>query len=129
MKKVIINYSGHPLSQDAKGALDRRYDVIVQPDPIIFDFAADANSQLESIAKRTLHDVDANSTLTIIPPGQPTLAILLISYLHGLLGHFPNLCYLELSKDGMYLPKSEYEFVTQNSRAAGRLFRTRHFKL
>jgi hypothetical protein len=128
MKKVIINYSGHPLSQDAKEALGRRYDLVVQPDPIIFDFSADANSQLESVAKKTLYDVDADSVLTIIPPGQPTLAILLISYLHGLLGHFPNLCYLELGQDGMYLPKSEYEYVTQNSRTAGRLFRTRHYK-
>jgi len=128
MKKILVNYSGHPLSQNAKNALVKKYDVIYESDAIFFDFSADANIQLENIAKNTLHDVNADSTLTIIPPGQPTLAILLISYIHGLLGHFPNLCYLELGQNGMYLPKSEYEFVTQNTRTAGRLFRTTHYR-
>ena len=127
MRRIIVNYSGHLLSKEASVSLGSAFDEIIQPDPFHFDFTADANEQLGVIVARTLESLDSESVLTIIPPGQSTLAILLVSFIHGLIGHFPRLCYLELNESGMYMPLTEFHISTQNVRTAGRFFRMKKF--
>lgn len=127
MKHVVINFSGHPLSSEARKILEAKFDCVLQPEPFLFDFRQDANAQLKQICANALQELDRDTALTIIPPGQSTLAILLVSYLHGVVGHFPRICYLELGDQGLYLPLAEYEINPQNTRSAGRVFRMQHF--
>lgn len=123
MRSIVANFSGHPLSTQARLALESQFDAVIQSEPIQFDFSGDANAQIERICSAVLSVLDKDSALTIIPPGQSTLAILLASYLHGVIGHFPRVCYMELGHQGLYLPRAEYEINPQSTRAAGRFFR------
>jgi len=42
---------------------------------------------------------------------------------HGILGHFPRLCYLGESSSGLFLPRAEFEINAQRIRGGGRRFR------
>lgn len=125
---IIINFSGHPLSQEAIQFLSENYDEVVQAEPINFDFTHPVEEQLESLLISLPCTVDGTKPVTVIPPGQSTLSVLLITYLHGILGHFPAICYLELSDNGVYLPKVEFSINSNNLRTAGRKFRAKVFK-
>ena len=127
MSRIVVNYSGHPLSREARRTLEAEFDVVLQTQPIQFDFSLDVNEQLKQVCNDTLAALDADSTLTLIPPGQSTVAILLVSYIHGILGHFPRICYLELGEQGLYLPHSEFQVDLQHARTAGRVFRMKRF--
>lgn len=127
MKKIIVNFSGHTLCTEAQDSFNKYYDNVINPEPINFDFGKDVEEQLKNVISMVLDILDADTALTIIPPGQSTLSILVISYIHGIIGHFPKICYLELGKNGLYLPKTEYEIDVQNIRMAGRMFRMNSF--
>lgn len=126
---IIINFSGHPLSREAFLALSEHFEEVIQAAPISFDFTGSVERQLEDIVVGLRCKIDGTKSVTIIPPGQSTLSILLITYLHGLMGHFPAICYLELSDSGIYLPKIEFSINSNHVRSAGRNFRTRSFTL
>ena len=123
MKSVLINFSGHTLNQEVVYALERHYDKIANSNPVEINFNETVADQIESLIQSLPVKIDGSYSLTINPPGQSTFAILLISYLHGLIGHFPNICYLERNIEGIYAPKTEYQIQPQNIRAAGRKFR------
>ena len=123
MKSLLINFSGHPLNQQARDELSRNHDVIVESKPVEIIFDDTVQKQIESIIKNLGVKMDGSFALTIVPPGQSTYAILLISYLHGIFGHFPNVCYLELSPAGLYLPKEDYILQPRQLRTAGRQYR------
>ncbi len=123
MKSVIVNFSGHSLCEDTEVILRERYDLLINSEPCDFDFIGDTEQQIEEIISGLSCKIDGTSSLTIIPPGQSTLSILLVCYLHGLIGHFPKICYLELGEVGLYLPKVEYDIDTQKIRTAGRKYR------
>ncbi len=127
MTHVLINFSGHPLCDDAKITLSNRYERIIDTKPMHFDFLEQVEPQLENIVKDIPDIADSNCSITLIPPGQATLSILLTSYIHGVIGHFPRLCYLELGKEGLYLPRAEFEISTHDVRMAGRTFRVDSF--
>lgn len=124
MRNVIINFSGHALSPEATSLLSQRYDVVISANPIEFDFSGEVESQLAEALISFGEMLDGSRAITIIPPGQATLAVLLVGFIHGMIGHFPKLCYLEVSQAGVYLPKVEYEIPVQGIRAAGRQFRS-----
>lgn len=117
-----------PLSHDAIQFLSDYYEEVIQAEPINFDFANPAEEQLESLLTNLPCTIDGTKPVTVIPPGQSTLSILLITYLHGIMGHFPAICYLELSDSGVYLPKVEFSTNSNHLRTAGRKFRARFFK-
>ncbi len=123
MKSVLINFSGHPLNQEAIVELSSAYGKLIDAKPIEIAFNEDVENQIKTLIENLPVKIDGSFSITIIPPGQATFAILLVSYLHGLIGHFPNLCYLERTNSGIYLPKTEYEVQPQEIRSAGRKFR------
>jgi len=123
MKSIIINFSGHTLCEKTKKSLSNKYDIFLEVPPFTFDFDNEVEGQLEGLFREIDYIIDGSSALTIIPPGQSTFSILLVSYLHGLTGHFPKICYLEMNADGLYLPKTEYDISAQRVRSAGRRFR------
>lgn len=129
MSNVLVNFSGHVLCKETLNILNKQYDMILNADSIDVDFSSEIESQIELIVTRIPCVLDGSVALTIIPPGQSTFSILLVSYLHGMIGHFPNLCYLELKDNGLYLPKIEYEINTQKVRSSGRMFRNKLFKV
>lgn len=126
---VVINFSGHSLSSSAKKILEGSYDTVLQATPIEFDFAADPEPQLESIISELPFKLDGTFPLTIVPPGQATLAILLTTYIHGLTGHFPGVCYLERGSGGVFVPRVEFEIDINRIRSAGRRYRARQFNV
>ena len=91
---LLINFSGHPLSPEAIENLSQYYEEIVQAKPINFDFGGPIEEQLEALISGLRCSIDGTRHITVIPPGQSTLSILLVTYMHGLMGHFPAICYL-----------------------------------
>lgn len=124
---LLINFSGHPLSPEALERFSRHYDEVVQARPITFDFSGPIEEQLEELVASLRCSIDGTRPITVIPPGQSTLSVLLVTYMHGLMGHFPAICYLELSDAGVYLPKAEFSINSNHVRAAGRRFRAKVF--
>lgn len=129
MNSILVNFSGHPLSEQAKGELAKTYSEIIDSNPVDLVFDENVEGQLKRIVENLRIKIDGSASVTIIPPGQATFAVLLVSYLHGIIGHFPNLCYLERSKEGVYLPKVEYVVQPQHIRTAGRRFRFSNYDL
>jgi len=125
---LLINFSGHLLNKIARSQLLNVYSEIIDSKPVDLVFDGSIEDQIREIVAKLPVDIDGSSSVSIIPPGQATFAVLLVSYLHGLMGHFPNLCYLELASDGLYLPKMEYSIQTQRIRSAGRKFRMSNYK-
>ncbi len=123
MDSLLVNFSGHPLNERAREELSGLYDFLVDSRPLDIDFDADVGVQIEAAVKALGVRIDGSSSVTIIPPGQATFAILLVSYIHGLIGHFPNICYMARCENGLYLPSVEYEIQPQKIRNAGRKFR------
>ncbi|MCT4497656.1 CRISPR-associated protein Csx15 [Pseudomonas sivasensis] len=124
MSGILLNFSGHALSVAAEKILSDTYDSIFTPELIDFDFDGDAGDQLKDIFSLIPFKIDGSEPLTIIPPGQSTLAILLVGFMHGVIGHFPKLCFLKVNEEGLYLPKMEYEVLVQSVRSEGRKFRS-----
>lgn len=123
MRSVIINFSGHSLCGETESILKEKYDQVIDVPPYDFDFGGNVETQLKGLIENLTCKVDGTTSLTIIPPGQSTFSILLVSYIHGLTGHFPKICYLELGDVGLYFPKVEYDIDAQKIRSAGRKFR------
>lgn len=123
MNSVLYNFSGHPLNSDVVTELKTIYDMLIDVKPIEINFDDNVEEQIRKLVESLPTKVDGSFAITIIPPGQATFAILLVSYLHGIIGHFPNLCYLERTSSGIYAPKAEYLVQPQEIRSAGRKFR------
>jgi hypothetical protein len=126
---ILINFSGHFLCKEATEILKKKYETILNYEPIDFDFEKDIETQVSKIISNIPCTLDGSIPLSIIPPGQATLAILLVSYIHGITGFFPMICYLQINEHGLYLPKAEYTINLQSIRASGRKYRTTLFKL
>ncbi|TFI05137.1 MULTISPECIES: CRISPR-associated protein Csx15 [unclassified Herbaspirillum] len=124
MISALINFSGHPLNLTARKELEGIHTKVIDVRPVEISFDEDIEKQISQLISSLPIRIDGSFSITIIPPGQATFAILLVSYLHGLIGHFPNICYLERSAKGIYVPKAEYEIQPQDIRAAGRRFRS-----
>ena len=123
MSKVLLNFSGHTLSKEAKKELVKKFDKI---ESLFFDninVSEDIDKQLKRILDKVKSPLDGSIPITIIPPGHSILAILLMSYLHAALGHFPNMCMLDLANQGVYLPCNIFYSNVNKLRTSGRIFR------
>lgn len=123
MNSILLNISGHPLNSQTRQALEKIHDCVIDANPIEIEFNGSIEEQIINFVEKIPVTIDGSSSITIIPPGQSTFAIILVSYLHGLIGHFPNICYLERTANGIYAPKLEYAINPQNIRVAGRRIR------
>lgn len=129
MRSLLLNFSGHPLNQHARNDLAQRFDRVIDAPIVEITFDDSIATQIERIVCGSKIRIDGSFSLTIIPPGQSTFAILLVSYLHGLIGHFPNICYLERSPEGLYMPRVEYQIQPHEIRGLGRKFRVEHHEV
>lgn len=124
---LVVNFSGHPLSKKAKGRLNNKFDKVEEiPIPKV-DFSSNVEKQIEKIVSQVESPIDGSIPLTVILPGHSTLAFLLCAYLHGKLGHFPDICLLEKEENKYYLPKSIFYIDSQEIRDAGRAFRQKNW--
>ena len=122
-KKALLNFSSHALSDKAKVMLGAQFQIIEE---IFFDhvdFQTEIKDQLEQVLLKVNCPLDGSIPITIIVPGQATVAVLLISYLSGIIGHIPNICLLEMDKDGFYIPTNIFFFNGNQLRSDGRKFR------
>jgi hypothetical protein len=128
MQGVLLNISGHRLSEEAQKELSKEYIVI---EDIIFsniDFSQNLEIQIKELFIDCKTNLDGSIPITIIPPGQSTFAILLYSYLHGILGYPPNICYLEADKDNFFSPKSLFKINLNEIKTSGRAIRQEIWK-
>lgn len=123
MNKTLLNLSGHPLSQPAIDQVEKEYDRIVNSDSIHIDFTKCIEEQVKNFISTIDLKIDGSFPLTIIPPGQSTIAIVTIAYIHGLTGFFPKICYLGQNKDGVYVPVQKVTINIQDIRLFARNYR------
>jgi hypothetical protein len=123
MDAVLLNFSGHPLSKKAYTELEQHFDKIEELPFFEIDFSQSVEDQLRKLVGCVSYPLDGSISVTIIPPGHSTVAVLLVVYLHGSLGYFPGLCLLESKEIGQYLPTNTFQINSQKIRAAGRLLR------
>lgn len=123
MKNILVNFSGHTLSEAAMIILEKNYSDIINCNSIEVNFEKEIAPQIEMIFNSININIDGSDPLTIIPPGQSTLAILICSFIHGVIGHFPKICYLNLIEQGVYVPNVEYSIDIQPIRINGRKYR------
>lgn len=122
-KPVLLNFSGHPLSEGAIQILRPRFRAI---ETIPFDnikFDEDVDAQLKTIVMRAKTPLDGSIPVTLILPGHSTIAVLLIVYLIGLLGSVPNLCLVEPVGFGNYSPTNIFHLDLHKIRVQARAFR------
>ena len=110
MSPTLLNFSGHALSGEVKKDLLSRYKAIEDIFDFDINFSRDIDSQFKEILAKVECPLDGSVSVTIIPPGQSTLSILLIIFLHGLLGYFPAVCYLKSEASGQYLASNVFHF-------------------
>lgn len=123
MTKILLNLSGHPLSKEATNKFEHDYTLIVSAAEYHIDFEKDINSQIKKLIESLNIIIDGSQSITVIPPGHSILAILTITYIHGLIGFFPRICYMDLNDDDIYVPKKEFTIKLQDIRKTARISR------
>lgn len=121
--KALINFSSHALSEKAKEMLKVEYDIIEEIYIHSIDLRGDVGGQLQEVIRKVETKLDGSIPISIIVPGQATIAVLLIAFLSGILGHIPNVCLLEMDNDGFYVPTSKFIFNGSKIKSDGRRFR------
>ena len=129
INRVVLNFSGHALSKEAKNELKKKFDKIEEIPFLNINLTNEVGIQLRRIIKKVKTPLDGSISITIIPPGQSTLSILLIMYLHGILGYFPDICMLDVTQSGIYLPSNIFYVSGNKLRYNGRAFRQEIWKL
>ena len=123
MAKALLNFSGHALSDIAVRRLSSEFEVIETIPVGSIDFRRSVEDQVRSIIEHVKTPLDGSIPITIIVPGQATLAVLLFVFLHGLIGHYPGLCLLETDVGGEYAPTNVFYVDSHELRLGGRTFR------
>ena len=106
MSKVLFNLSGHPLPD---GTPTTGYSQVIDIKIPNIEMG-DEQSILTSVIDLVNEMIDNSSELIIeqgnydlIPPGMAPISLVLISILHGITGHFPNIRFIYKSNDGFKL--------------------------
>lgn len=128
MKTILLNISGHRLSEQVLNELSKEYSEIENIDFANIDFSENLEVQIKNLFINSETKLDGSVPVTIIPPGQSTFAILLYSYLHGILGYPPNICYLEADQNNYFIPKTIFKINLNNIKTLGRTFRQEIWK-
>jgi hypothetical protein len=120
---IVINFSGHVLSDKTRKILLQKYEDIEELPFVEIDFTDSIEKTLQGVIDLVQTNLDGSIPISLIPPGQATFAILLVTYLHGLLGYFPAVCYLEASSSGQFEPSAIFHIDGYTLRKAGRSYR------
>ena len=104
MNSILLNASGHQLTEQSKRILLSRYDQIVDIVIPIIDPSLDISQQVATLLNEVNSVIRLNVPVAVILPGYSALAVILTAYLHGLLGYFPEVCLLDAASPGSYLP-------------------------
>lgn len=121
--EVLLNISGHPLSEESTLELSKKFSSIETIPFDAIDFQEDVESQIRNIFQLVKAPLDGSINVTIIPPSHSTMAILLLTYLNGLLGRFPTICLLQPIENGDYRPTNLFYIDSHSLREKGRSFR------
>lgn len=121
MAKILISFSGHNLSQQAKEELEKEFEVIEEVSIPFIDFDEGVEKVLENLVNEVKFNLDGSKNITIILPGHSNLSALLYNYLFGLIGHPPNIYMFRETENGEYLPFKF--FKGRDIKKAGRLLR------
>ncbi len=107
----LINMSGHSLVPSAIEKLEKKFGIRrhqiydINPGDAKLDKLIEHSQKLVEEMYDTIGDNLLTGQYLIIPPGFSPLSLCLVSFLHGLAGHFPLI--VVLGKEGKdYLPKS-----------------------
>jgi hypothetical protein len=128
MTNALLNFSGHRLSEEAAGILEKRFSHIEEVRFQDIDFSGSVEDQVKELVQKARTPLDGSVPVSIIPPGHSTLSILLLVFLHGLLGYFPGICMLEARSPGKFLPTNVFHVDVNDLRNAGRAFRQELWK-
>jgi hypothetical protein len=123
MESALLNFSGHRLSENAREILAQRYDAVEDVPFLEINFDKPLEEQFSGLLRQVKTPLDGTVPITIIPPGHATVAVLLIVFLHGVLGFYPSLCNLQQSAAGQFVPHTVFHLDNQLVRKAGRRFR------
>jgi len=109
-KKLLLNISGHPLSDVAKKeAKDRDFKTITISVPNVDVTNVESiisylKTIYETLTKnKNITNVIRTNNFTIIPPGLSILTSSVISMLHGISGSFPNQLWLIRNDEGIFV--------------------------
>jgi hypothetical protein len=92
--------------------------------PLQIEFSEDVHIQIRDVVNTIETPLDGSVAVTIILPGHSVVAVLLLIFLHGVLGHFPTICLMQQSDSGeVFLPASVFAIDSREVRMAGRMFR------
>ena len=128
MSAILLNFSGHKFCQKTRQELELKYSIIQDVPFYEIDFGENVEFQLEELFRCVETPLDGSLPVSIIPPGQSTLAIILMVFIHGILGYFPKICLLESKGSGEYIPTNIFCIDGYNLRKAGRSFRQEAWK-
>jgi len=120
---VLLNCSGHKLTPRAEEELLRQFGHIEDVPIPTLSFDEDIERQIREIVSQIATPLDGSATVSVVPPGQSTVAILLLAYLNGIIGYFPSICYLAADRPGEYMPRAVFVLDPQGVRDGGRRFR------
>lgn len=110
---IIINASGHPLSEKAEDVFKERYgaETIVDisiPNADVEDLVPSAENILKAAAENCGKKL-LTGEYVLVPPGFSPLAIVTIAMLHGVSGHFPLLHPLKKAVIGFVPTDNAYD--------------------
>lgn len=123
MKKVVINFSGHPLNNKAKEILLSNFDEIEDVKFGFIDIDNNILNFLEEIVSSIKTPLDGTVNVSILVPGYSAFAVMLFIYIEGIMGHYPNICILKQQSGGVYLPDLTFNTTSNDIRNAGRQIR------
>ena len=128
MQNVLLNISGHRLSEEAYDELTNEFTEIEDISFSNIDFSKNFEIQIKELFINCKTNLDGSIPITIIPPGQSTFAILLYSYLHGILGYPPNICYLKANANNAFSPNTLFRINLNEIKTSGRTIRQEIWK-
>ena len=123
MNQLLLNISGHSLSESAIKEFENKYDAIETIPFDEVDFSLPIEPQIDRILAAAKSPLDGSCAVTVVLPGQSTLAVAVFIYLHGMLGFFPDIYLLQPSADGVFMPSSLLSVDSRQLRMKGRALR------
>jgi len=94
----IFNFSGHPLTQDTRNELKKevKEDIFVVDIKIHIDFRSNVHKQIKDAVNPFITEMLKGQFMVALP-SMGTLAVLLLTYVNGIIGIFPPMITLKMN--------------------------------